>query len=454
MKKTGGRFNKNLKWLTAGRIKLAAPLATVLITVITIVILMTTAGTGSSFTFMVHSEDCGLVVTTAEEAEDTDNLNPGDLTTALLLAENTKEDPLNYYFNIEKVDSAPGFYPGLEGRPLQEALEITIARGEEKDFQGTVSDFIEKYAPGGMEMGLLEGNTSQEIDISTYLPGPDTGNEFQNARVALRFEFRAECEDEDNGEPSNGPRPPRRGASLVVQKFHDLDRSGTWEENEPEIEGWEVEINGRRYETPVSLRNLNPGTYEIREIPRQGWEATTEELIEVELSRRETKTVVFGNYQEVEETATLEVRKYHDLDGDGSWGENEPEIMDWKIDIEGVEYLTPVVLELEPGEYTVAEEEVEGWKATTEPVFTVDLLEGEMKTIHFGNQYMEDAAVLPEVPEIDPDPVVIDPETPEIEPEDDPELPTTGEIPPYVYYIAGLFLLAAGLLLWRRSYIN
>lgn len=365
--------------------------------------------------FVVEGEECGLVVSAAEDYVDVTNLNPGDTKSSYLTAENQGDRDFQYYFNIDKVASTAGEYPGVEGRHLDEVMEFKVEVDDEVLFHG----YLEEFAVA--DMGTLDPGDSERIDITTHLPGEETDNAFQGASVTVRFEFWAECDRS----------PDSERAHLTVRKFHDESRSGERDEGEEWIEGWPILINGEEYETPLTDMRVRPGTYEISEMERDGWTATTDTTVEVRLSDGDSATVDFGNYREPEEEpeTSLTIRKFHDLAGDGEWGEDDPEIMDWTVFVDDDEYETPVTLKLDPGTYEVSEQlDDEEWIPTTDHSLVVHLEEGESETVVFGNARVEEETIPPPAP----------------------EAPATGEIPPGIFYsIGGLFVLA-GLLLTMR----
>jgi len=149
---------------------------------------------------------------------------------------------------------------------------------------------------------------------------------------------------------------------------------------------------------------------------------------------------------------TLSVYKFYDADKNGIWDEGEEEIEGWVVYINGEEYSTPVILELQPGEYTITEELVEGWAASTPVEYIVTLKEGENNSVSFGN-FRDD------VEEEKEKEIVIPPDGPELHPDDeviiDLELPKTGEFPPVIYYVIGLLLGLTGIKLGKyMSNIN
>lgn len=167
--------------------KIAASWAVILLVVLISGSLILLAEPLRSYAFVVEGANCGLTVTPSCEPVDTSNLNPGDTKASCLHVGNKGDQPLRYYFDIKKISSSAGFYPGLTGRPLDEVLEITVLRGGVELFHGLVSEFEELY------MGVMQPGDLQQIDIVVHLSGPDVGNEYQGASVTVQFVFRANC---------------------------------------------------------------------------------------------------------------------------------------------------------------------------------------------------------------------------------------------------------------------
>ena len=107
--------------------------------------------------------------------------------------------------------------------------------------------------------------------------------------------------------------------------------------------------------------------------------------------------------------------------------------------------------DLEPGNYTLREEDVDGWIPTTETEVEVMLGEGDEKTVAFGNIPEEEEIEVPpeppETPGIEPDPE--DPVDEVVEDPKDPDVPPTWEVPPYIFYAAGALVVSGGILLGR-----
>lgn len=401
------------------KVKMLQSVAMILVVLLVSATALVLASPNNSFAFVMEGEDCGLVVTMAEEREKVDNLNPGDTKASYLIAENTGEGTFRYFFDIKKTGSLAGFYRGLVGSPLDEVLELTVEHEGVVLFHGLVDAFEE------LDMGMLQPEESQQIDITVHLDGPDVGNEYQGANVTVQFMFRTECGSDSDGN------------SLTVRKFHDINGNGTWDSTEPEIRGWPVTIDEKQYTTPVFLYDIASGDYLVEEENREGWEPTTDTAVTVIMPVEGSRTVLFGNRQGTpdSEKSTLTIRKFFDLNTNGEWDEGESEIVDWKVYVGDREYATPVILELDPGEYTVREEtrEEDGWEVTTANPVTVELSESESQTVLFGNYREEEIIIPPEEARLGD------------------MLPQTGELPPYYFYGVGALLLLAGLLLRRKK---
>ncbi len=199
-------ITKKLQRYLHKKLKLFAPLATVLLVFVTATALLLLAAPRSTFALYVDSGNCGLVVEAPGPPVDTSNLNPGDRKESSLDIKNTKDTPLEYHFNIEIPHRSPGEYPGLEGKYLEEVLEFTITLDDEQIFQGLLSEFRDKFGDAGILI-QLGGNTSQEMEVSVYLPGEKTGNAYQGASVSVQFSFISVCTGEENGDTPGGDHP-------------------------------------------------------------------------------------------------------------------------------------------------------------------------------------------------------------------------------------------------------
>lgn len=223
-------------------------------------------------------------------------------------------------------------------------------------------------------------------------------------------------------------------ASLSGAKFHDLDGDGVWDDGEPGLEGWEIQITGISGEAAgveattstdangdYGFDGLTPGEYEISEVMQNGWtqsypEGNTHTVL-LESGDQPEETFDFGNWT----TTGLSGHKFHDLDADGVWDQPDEEpLIGWLIEITGttgagVPYddvaITDIMgyyefTDLPPGAYVVSEVQQPFWTQTAPEGDTYDrtLVSGGVpeEDLDFGNS--EEAEKLFELTYVGPVP--------------------------------------------------
>ena len=105
-----------------------------------------------------------------------------------------------------------------------------------------------------------------------------------------------------NAEEEPEPVP----ADITVVKFNDLNENGELDEGEPYIEGVQITIDGVEYTDSattdasgtVVFSDLYAGSYTIGEVVPDGWFATVELPIQVDLVEGQDQTVFIGNAEE------------------------------------------------------------------------------------------------------------------------------------------------------------
>jgi len=214
-----------------------------------------------SLAFVEEGEECGLVVETADDYVDVTNLNPGDLKSSYLIVNNENDNPFQYYMNMSMIDRTEGVYPGLDGKSLDEVLQITLHADAENEvngepielFQGLITEFEDEYGEEGMDLGTLAGNDSQKIIVSIYLPGEETDNHYQGASVTINYSFRAIC---------NGivipPGPPG-----VDPNDNDENNNDIHEEIDPEDPEVEPDILEEEQAIEEDEETILPATWEM-----------------------------------------------------------------------------------------------------------------------------------------------------------------------------------------------
>ncbi len=202
-------------------------------------------------------------------------------------------------------------------------------------------------------------------------------------------------------------------------KWHDLNQNGDWDADEPGLSGWTIyldqnqngELDDGENSTVTNAAGdyifnfLTPGTYTVAEVLKPGWEQThptDPETYSVDVAEEETVTDInFGNI--LTEPVSISGSKWHDLDQNGVWDQDEPALEGWTIYLDDNENgqldegeLSTVTDEngeyefsdLSPDTYTVAEVLQQGWEQTS-PVngtYILDLAPNEdAEEIDFGN---------------------------------------------------------------------
>ena len=195
--------------------------------------------------------------------------------------------------------------------------------------------------------------------------------------------------------------------SITPYKVHDLDMDGTWDQpDEPLLPGWVMHLGPGVFEptattgslaTTPKWEQLPAGTYRVWEELQPHFAPTAEPTRTVVLGAGQHITVPFFNVH----LGGIVVTKYHDLDGDGSKGANEPAIPGWGVVLskDGVSVATSETDsagevyfdDLLPGDYTVTEESRPPyWVSTTSESSDIILGPGQQVDVFFGNRLLGD----------------------------------------------------------------
>ncbi len=215
----------------------------------------------------------------------------------------------------------------------------------------------------GYQLDVRAGEIKPDISFGNYTKGSISGKKF---------------EDVDGNGSKNDSEPWLSGWTIYL----DLNNSGTLDEEEPSVE---TDRNGK-----YKFTDLEPGTYTIREIMKDGWAQTkpageSRSYVVVIESRKNAKKKDFGNMK----ASTVIGYKWDDLDGDGVWDHGEPALGGWTIALGRVmpdqnleDNIIPIeIIELsltgsdgkyvlpvkESGTYKVFEEQRGDWSAVNPP---------------------------------------------------------------------------------------
>lgn len=203
-------------------------------------------------------------------------------------------------------------------------------------------------------------------------------------------------------------------------KFHDLNQNNEWDENEPSIPNWEINLrngdNVSRVHTGsdgcYSFTGLMPGTYTIFETQQDGWTQTYPQghgthTVEI-FSGDNVFHKHFGNHASESIPSKILGCKFNDLNGDGvwNWQDNEPTIAGWTIYLsDGNNVVSTQTMSeghygcyefdnVPAGNYWISEEPRDGWTQTypIEPnYYSIQVLPGTNNfPYNFGNHFVEE----------------------------------------------------------------
>ncbi|MEG4029166.1 MULTISPECIES: SdrD B-like domain-containing protein [unclassified Microcoleus] len=208
------------------------------------------------------------------------------------------------------------------------------------------------------------------------------------------------------------PPTPVPQSSISGLKFNDGNGNGTQDAEETGLSGWQIflDANGNNSlddgETTVttdnsgnySFNNLNPGTYNVREVQQTGWTQTTANPAAVNLGSGESQSNVnFGNFQNI----SISGSKFNDLNNNGVLDTQEPLLPNWQIfldansndSLDAGEVNTSTdsfggysLANLGPGTYRVREVNQPSWTQTTaNPADIIAVSGTNVSNINFGN---------------------------------------------------------------------
>ncbi|CAA9307658.1 Cna B domain protein [uncultured Microcoleus sp.] len=219
--------------------------------------------------------------------------------------------------------------------------------------------------------------------------------------------------------PTPTPTPPTtpvQQGSISGLKFNDGNGNGTQDAQEIGLSGWQIflDANGNNSldsgETTVttdnsgnySFNNLNPGTYNVREVQQTGWTQTTTNPAPINLASGESGSGInFGNFQNI----SISGRKFNDLNNNGVLEAQEPLLPNWQIfldaningSLDAGEVNTSTdslggysFANLGPGTYQLREVNQPGWMQTTaNPADIIAVSGTNVSNINFGNSFAQ-----------------------------------------------------------------
>ncbi len=180
-------------------------------TLIFIGILSLVLGTLNTFsTNIIYAEDLELVGTNLgleiipndTRLFDLNNLNPGDTKEGILTIKNNYSYTFRLFMNVERVSPVP-----LEDESdLFKQLSLVVFLDDVEIYLGPMNGF----ASSSIDLGRFSPGVLKELKATIYLPGPDTGNEFQGETLEIKWIFVAQADQPTpNPDPDPDSRPTR-----------------------------------------------------------------------------------------------------------------------------------------------------------------------------------------------------------------------------------------------------
>lgn len=169
--------------------------------VVTSFLLATNPQTTYARELEVVGEEIGLVVEPASTGLfELQNMCPGDREEGSFRLSNSYQYPFDLYLRAEPIVPDGDIVPNNVN--LGEILKLQVTYKAQNIFNGSLHDF----AIEAINLGRFQPGDVQNLKALVYLPGPETGNEFQGQKIQIKWIFTAQStqkggggESEDNG---------------------------------------------------------------------------------------------------------------------------------------------------------------------------------------------------------------------------------------------------------------
>jgi len=125
---------------------------------------------------------------------DLENLNPGDVVTRTLKIRNASSESFYLFMRAERTGER------LDGPDLLKQLKLIVTYEGKIIYQGSATGDGGEYAnmTRNIFIGKFNPKDSRELVVQIELPGPKTGNEFQNKTCEVKWIFTAQIDRYSN----------------------------------------------------------------------------------------------------------------------------------------------------------------------------------------------------------------------------------------------------------------
>ncbi|MCX6676922.1 MAG: SpaA isopeptide-forming pilin-related protein [Methanothrix sp.] len=338
------------------------------------------------------------------------NLAPGKYTVSEVAQEGWTQTLPQGSYSVDLLDA------DISGKDFGNKGNLSITGKKFYDANGNgVQDEDEPGLPG-QEVKLVENGK----EIATVTTGQDGTYTFSNL-VPGTYEVDDPIQVIVTTQVHLVVNVPAVSPNIISgMKFNDLNGNGAKDTGEPGVPNWGIDLV---YVVPgpapdillaqvntdangaYKFINIPPGSYEIKELARQGWTATTPAVRAVHIPGSSSNQN-FGNKLATQPSlGSIFGMKFNDLNGNGAKDGGEAGLPGWTIQLKNATSLAVIsttdtgpdgsyaFLNITPGNYVVSEAALAGWTQTKPPagpggqVYSFALAAGENKQgIDFGNR--------------------------------------------------------------------
>jgi len=338
------------------------------------------------------------------------NLAPGKYTVSEVVQDGWTQTLPQGSYSIDLLDA------DVSGKDFGNKGNLSITGKKYYDANGNgVQDEDEPGLPG-QEVKLAENGK----EIASVTTGADGSYTFSNL-VPGTYEVDDPIQVTVTTQVHVVVNVPAISPNIISgMKFNDLNGNGVKDPGEPGVANWEIDLV---YVVPgpapdilmaqastdangaYKFINIPPGNYEIKELARQGWYATTPTVRSVHIPGSSSNQD-FGNKLATQPSkGSIFGLKFNDLNGNGLKDSGEIGLSGWTIELKNATTLAVIsttntasdgsysFLNITPANYVVSEVSKPGWTQTKPPagpggqVYSFALAAGENKQgIDFGNR--------------------------------------------------------------------
>jgi uncharacterized repeat protein (TIGR01451 family) len=150
-----------------------------------------------------NNHPCRVALDPDETLFELENMNPGDETTKTVTVTKTGTSSANLYMTWDFISGTPTL--GQEGS-LFEQLILVISHNGNELYRGPMINGPQAGSPSqltdALYIAFMKYGDQLELDFTIFLPGPETGNEFQGSTLITKVVFYTICSGEEDNTPA------------------------------------------------------------------------------------------------------------------------------------------------------------------------------------------------------------------------------------------------------------